>query len=228
MSAYYAVAYEDRIELAVDGAMYRDDGTITALPEKFWISDRLPIVCVGAGQVDLDAVAVLIDFQSDFYGSVDGVIENLASALARNGPKTAATMSIVIACWSETQGPQLYWFTTYEAAAELFEGCEPFRIYNAGAEFGGGPQPSAETLAAHGLPRPGVALAECAVDLFEAMRETRMCHLAHPDKPMLYAVGGHVDLVTVRAESVTSKRLRTWPEDRVGHKISPASVPAFA
>jgi hypothetical protein len=225
MSAYYAMAYNDRIEIAVDGAIYEDDGTIIDLRKKFWKSDRFPLAFVGRGSsVSIDGVGHLLDVQCSFCDDVDEVLERLAAALERNARDGATPIDGLLAGWSKTYGPLLHWFTTFDG----FEGFEPFRLYNVGAEWAGGPTPDAETLASFGFPWPGRTLAECAVDLFEAMRRTEMEHLAHPGRPMLYGVGGHVDLITVTAAGCVTERLHTWPQDRVGHKITPASAMAFA
>lgn len=76
-------------------------------------------------------------------------------------------------------------------------------------------------LAAYGFPERFATetVAEYGADLFEAFRRTPMEHLAHPAQPLLYAVGGHVDLTTVRASGCTVERLRTWESDVVGRKI---------
>lgn len=36
-----------------------------------------------------------------------------------------------------------------------------------------------------------------------------------------YGVGGHVELVTASAAGLSSRLLKTWPEDRVGRRIRP-------
>ncbi|MBB6013465.1 hypothetical protein HNR59_002854 [Aquamicrobium lusatiense] len=113
--------------------------------------------------------------------------------------------------------PQLHWFTTCG-----FEGYDPLVLYDVGKEWAGAPGPSPEMMAEYGLPERMATetLAEASAGLFEAFRRTKMVYLAHPEQPVLYAVGGHVDLTTVRAEGVSVERLRNWP-DVVGEKNRP-------
>ena len=47
-----------------------------------------------------------------------------------------------------------------------------------------------------------------------------MSHAAHPDKPKLFGIGGHVDHTVVTMNGATTMRLHTWP-DKVGEKIQP-------
>src|SRR5690606_38680796 len=122
--------------------------------------------------------------------SVDETIIWFQDALARRLDATgAAKIDCLIGCISETLGPKLYYFTTF---GEM-EGIAPMTLYDAGREHAGGPTPSAETLAEYDLPGRFAteSFEECAADLFEAMRRTPMVHLAHPDRPMVFGVGGH-------------------------------------
>lgn len=218
MSAYYAVAYRDRIEIATDGATYSDDGTVTALSRKAWHSDRLPIAFAGRGNsVMTHGVGIMLDVLTPF-GSVDWVLDTFSRSLSRNERLREIPIDGVIGSISDAGTPQLHWFTTYDG----FEGYDPLVLYDVGNEWAGAPTPHPATLADYGFPERMATstLAESAADLFEAFRETRMQHLAHPDKPWVYGVGGHVDLTVVRAGGVSTERLRTWP-DTIGEKIRP-------
>lgn len=218
MSAYYAVAYPDRVEIATDGALYRDDGTIYDLALKCWHSDRLPLAFAGRGNATMvDGIGLMLDVLTPF-GSVDMVLEVFGKSLSRNERLREIPIDGVIGSISDAGTPQLHWFTTYDG----FEGFEPLRLYDVGKEWAGAPSPSPDVLAEYGFPERMATetLAEAGADLFEAFRRTKMVHLAHPEQPKLYAVGGHVDLTTVRAEGVSVERLRTWP-DVAGEKIEP-------
>ncbi len=222
MSAYYAVAYPDRIEIATDGATYTDDGTIEALSQKVWRSDKLPIAFAGRGNSGMvRAVGAALDVLTPF-GSVDWLLEKFSESLSRNEHLREVPIDGVIGSISDDGKPQLHWFTTYDG----FEGYAPLRLYDVGNEWAGGPTPHPATLADYGFPERMATstLAESAADLFEAFRATRMQHLVHPDKPWIYGVGGHVDLTTVRPEGVSMERLRTWPKDQVGQKIEPLAA----
>lgn len=219
MSAYYAVAYADRIELLTDGAIYTDDGVVVETREKVWRSERLPLAFAGRGNnSSIQLMGLALDAVSIAGKSIEEILEWLSGTLETKRRQGAPAFDGIIASVSKTNGPQLHWFTTYGE----FEGFEPFKLYDVGAEWGGGPTPTDETLAAWGFPEKmsNSTLAESGPDLFEAMRQTKMAHLAAPGQPMLHAVGGHVDLTTVTAKGSTTKRLRTWP-DKIGEKIKP-------
>jgi len=153
--------------------------------------------------------------------TVGEALEKFADHLVNRPRLREFAIDGVIASVSDDRAPQLHWFTTYNG----FDGFEPFVLYDVGGEWAGGPTPSADTLAKWGFPQRVAteSLAECGADLFEAFRATKMAHLAHPDKPMLFAVGGHCDLTVVDAAGARSCRLRTWPQDVAGRKIEPGA-----
>lgn len=219
MSAYYAVAYPDRVEIATDGAIYDDNGTVIDLRYKAWHSETLPITWAGRGNtIMVDGIGIMLSALAGL-GSVDAVLDAFSRALLRNERLREIPIDGVIGSISDAGVPQLHWFTT----SELFEGYDPLVLYDVGPEWAGGPHPHPSTLADYGFPdrMANSTLGESAGDLFEALRATRMQHLAHPDQPWIYGVGGHVDLTTVRADGVTTERLRTWP-DVIGEPIDPA------
>lgn len=219
MSAFYAVAYGDRIELLTDGAIYADDGTIIETREKVWRSDRLPMALACRGNSLAVAAVEMILTASTVGRTVDEALEKFADHLENRPRLRDVAIDGIIASVSDSGEPQLNWFTTYGG----FDGFEPFVLYDVGGEWAGGPTPSAETLAKWGFPERAAieSLAECGADLFGAFRATKMAHLAHPDRPLLYAVGGHVDLTVVDATGARTSRLRTWPQDVPGRKIEP-------
>ena len=63
-------------------------------------------------------------------------------------------------------------------------------------------------------------LSDYGVPFFEVLRSREMSHAAHPDKPKLFGIGGHVDHTVVTMNGATTMRLHTWP-DKVGEKIQP-------
>ena len=205
MSAYYAVAYADRVELVTDGAIYADDGTVMDIREKVWRSARLPMAFAGRGD---DAAIKFITLALQTYaaaGTVDECLARFAKSIDRCRIDGAIPVDGLIASVSDDGVPQLHWFTTFGD----FEGFEPFTLYNVSPEFAGGPQPSEETLAAWGFPErmADSTLAESGADLFEAMRQTQMPHLGHPDRPLVYGVGCHVDLTVVDGDGARTRQL---------------------
>jgi hypothetical protein len=218
LSAFYALAHDDRIEMLTDGAVYEDDGTLTAIRRKVWYSETIPMAITGRGNakaVELLAMACLL---TDVYGSVDGVIENVQTLLDKMADKAAATESepamieMLVAAISETRGPMLLYASN--ANAYGLDWLEPFKLYDVGREWGGGApiDPAGLDLSA--------GLRSCGVELFERMRRVSDINPARPDLPAIHGIGGHVDLTTITASGVFVERLRTW-SDVVGEKIDP-------
>jgi hypothetical protein len=61
---------------------------------------------------------------------------------------------------------------------------------------------------------------------FGLLRQHPMEQLAHPDKPLVYGVGGHVDHTVITAEGAITERIHEWPEDCIGSKIEPLGCTA--
>ncbi|WP_139788976.1 hypothetical protein [Manganibacter manganicus] len=212
------MAHDDKIELLTDGAVYEDDGTLTAIRRKVWYSDKIPMAITGRGAakaVELVAYAFLL---TDMIGSVDNTIDGITKALDKLADKAAATESepamieMLVATISETRGPMLLYASN--ANAYGLDWLEPFKLYDVGREWGGGApiDPAGLDLSA--------GLRSCGVELFERMRRVSDINPARPDLPAIHGIGGHVDLTTVTASGITVERLRTWP-DIIGEKIDP-------
>lgn len=217
MSAFYAVLHDDKIELLTDGAVYEDDGVLTAIRRKVWYSDKIPMAITGRGAskaVEFTAMAFLL---TDVFGSVDKVIEGIPALLDKMAEKTAAAtrprmIEMVIATISETRGPVLLYAANTNAYG--LDWLEPFKLYDVGREWGGGTPADISGIDASD------GLHGCGAELFERMRRIPGPSAERPDLPDIYGIGGHVDLTTVRTSGVTVERLRTWP-DVIGEKIDP-------
>lgn len=215
MSAFAAIAYEDRVELISDGAVVDKGGNLAASYRKVYANNRVPLAFTARGNTG--AIIGLWSFISmwTLSGSFDETVVSFQKFLTEGlGVLGKFPMDGVIVGISETGGPRILYFTT---SSEV-EGYEPFVLTDAGPYASGGPTPDESALELYGL-RERVnqeTLAEFGADLMEAVRLTRMNY----NGEKLFGVGAHVDLATIRAEGVTIERLRTWP-DKVGKKINP-------
>lgn len=225
MSAFYAVVRDDKIEMLTDGAVYEDDGTLTAIKRKVWYSDKIPMAITGRGAskaVELMAFAFLL---TDVVGSVDNTIDGITKALEKLAEKAAATdvqpavIEMLVAAISETRGPMLLYASN--ANAYGFDWLEPYKLYDVGAEWGGGAIPDVSGLDGSD------GLRNCGAELFSRMRRIPGPNPAKPDLPEVYGIGGHVDLTTITANGVTVERLVEWP-DVIGRKIEPELVACAA
>ncbi|MBZ9816936.1 hypothetical protein [Mesorhizobium sp. CA7] len=218
MSAFFAAAYTDRIEILTDGATYRDDGTLTDIGSKIFASDETPLAVTGRGETLTVAVfcAAVLAFSC---GGFDACLVRLSAFLAkRQSIGVPGNCEILIAGISETNGPQLWFFATHNGYPRF----EPYMLHNVGPEFGGGNPLTEEEVA--GLPSAESGLAELAVPLFEAMRSKPGFNPAAPHMPAIFGIGGHIDRTVVTADGATTTRLHTWP-DAVGEKIDPMAAP---
>ncbi|WP_242221210.1 hypothetical protein [Shinella zoogloeoides] len=215
MSAFYALAYSDRIELLTDGAIYSDDGTLVDIRMKVHLSEDVPLVITGRGSsavVDLFAAGMIA---LSGCGNVDHALQEIDAMLQRRADQGAPEEAEwLLASISETRGPMLL----YAATADLYGyGLEPWRLHDVGKEWGGGPAVDCGDIDA------SCGLRDCGAELFERMRQVSAPNPAKPDLPPIHGIGGHVDLTTVLADGCTVERLHTWP-DTVGEKIDPRMV----
>ncbi|MCZ8546267.1 hypothetical protein OOJ09_18925 [Mesorhizobium qingshengii] len=216
MSAFYSVAFHDRIEILTDGVFYHPDGTLLAIMEKVWRHPNLPVAIVGRGSFELQAYAETVLAWE--IPSVDDLLVRATALMLRMQEfERSDQFEALIAGISETGGPLMLYFSTAKAYAEL----EPWTPYFVGPAFGGGPVPAADDLVGLDLM---AGLAACGVQLFEAMRKVPGPNPTKPGLPEVYGIGGHVDLTVVDASGARTTRLHAWPEDVVGYKIAPASV----
>lgn len=212
MSAFYALALEDRVELLTDGAIYADDGTLLDIRRKVWTSDRLPLAITGRGHSGMvEAMATDMLFAASI-GSFDEAVERIDGVLRRRAEKGApADFEVVLVGISESRGPVIYYAASCDAhGADL----EPCRLHDVGGEIGGGNVVDASDLdASDGLLNIGV-------ELFERMRAVPGPNPTRPDLPDLYGIGGHIDWTVVAANGAETVRIWEWP-DVIGEPIDP-------
>lgn len=210
MSAFYAVAYRDRVELLTDGAVYAEDGTLTDIKRKVWTSPVTSIAVAGRGNTRVvEALASAIICVAG-CGSFDATIkaaQDLLDGCQKGFPDDA---EMIICGISESAGPSIFYFATCDA----YGGVEPWTIFDAGRELGGGPMPELDGLDASD------GLAGCAVPLLESMRRQKGANPTRPDLPPLHGIGGHIDYTVVSANGCAVERIHEWP-DVIGWKIDP-------
>lgn len=229
MSAFYAVAYSDRIEILTDGISYKEDGTIAAIRNKIWTSDKLPLAFAGRGpSASIDIIGLALGTISRVVQSFDETIilfkeriENLAATA-----DTSVHIDGVVTGISETLGPVIYYFHTYP---HPMDGCEPWTFYDVGTEMLGAPRPTPQESKASGIPMYWACdgLKEFGGEYFDLLRTQSAWKSDEAYEDQYWAVGGHVDHTIVRAEGISTERILEWP-DKVGEKVDPEnSDPLF-
>jgi hypothetical protein len=211
MSAFYAAAYHDRVELLTDGAVYTDDGILTDIRRKVWTSPVTPLAVTGRGNTRIvEALASAIMCISG-CGSFDATIvatQNLLDRRRENGVPDDVEM--LICGISETAGPKILYFATCDAYGEI----EPWTILDMDHELAGGPTPDVTGLDG------SAGLRECGTELMDRMRHIPGPNPMKPDLPDQYGIGGHIDHTVVAADGCTTERIHEWL-DVIGEKIDP-------
>lgn len=221
MSAFYAINYGDRIELLTDGAVYMEDGTLIATREKVVRLASIPAAITARGALEpMDAVGFYLEMVGAVTGSFDDAMIYLDRFIAKVNEQGAPAFEMVVCGISEQAGPVMAYFCTAQAHPQF----EPYKLYQIfDAELcAGAALDSPAEMAAAGITADSVrhGLAAKGADIMELMRRRAGPNPIKPDLPPLYGIGGHCDLTVIRADGVTTTRLRTWP-DRIGEKIDP-------
>ena len=223
MSAFIAVAYENRVELLTDGAICDEMGILTDVRCKVWHSDKVPIAVTGRGSsVAVETVCMAIVAAAELLGGFDPAMSWLIDALAeRQGIGGENPIEIVITGIAESRGPVVLYFNTAEG--QLFEGAPvaPWVLVDMEG-WVAAPVPSEiDTALVEGLAFVvGGSLA------MEAMRKTLVAHAFVAGSSKQYVVGGCIDHTVIEADGVDVTRVHIWP-DVIGEPIDPCR-PALA
>lgn len=224
MSAFYAVAYEDRVELLTDGAVYSNDGTVEMMDEKVWRSKTLPAAFTGRGNhLAVKILGTTLSMLSARAQTFDALFLEFKEVVEKQkGRDNAPAMDGLLVGVSETLGPVMYYFHTWPNADEM-NGMEPWTLYDAGKEILHASTPDQRALRDSGLPMffSLDGLLEHGVAFFNVLRAHKMQHWAAPGRPEVYAIGGHLDWTVVAANGAETMRIWEWP-DVIGEPIDPA------
>jgi hypothetical protein len=217
--------YPGSVQLLTDGAAYDEDHVLTAIVSKVWSSRKLPIAITGRGKRRLvEFLATTIVADADSAPSIDHLLEIVVPKLLEDVRRCDPDdFDIAIAAWSEADGPRLYYVDaggemrgegpawtlqprSFAWCASMLSGSEMVDV-----TYKNGRPPKIGRL----LSLDPDYLKDYGADMMELIRS----------KPTngYFSVGGHCQLTTVTAAGVETVTLRTWPEDRVGMKISPTA-----
>lgn len=243
MSGFIALARENMIEVAIDGALYDSAGRLILVKEKAVPMPEVPAVIFGRGSntiigmithmtAIISAAAQLPEKTFAFDGLCTWVQHHIAPAIRENaeaigGIPDAAHGEIGLAGFSPTMGPMLAVMRTFpvtiDHGAGEVEELAPWVLYRIPEPIWiGGPDVRPE-LTAVGLTfdrlrRDG--LRPHAVSIMTAMRYKADINPLTPDEPPRFGIGGHVQLVTVTPEGADSEILHSW-DDPLGEIINP-------
>lgn len=216
MSAFLAFTYPDKVEVVADGATCLPSGHLIAKTDKIKASPHRPLAVVGRGRhVELEQLAdYIIGLTAEH--SVDETIGILAAALDQGVfVEGQYPYEVAICCWSETEGPKKYIFTSLPRPESPIGPIEAFRLYWWDAPLGGGAHVELEDL-------PGVTqddfaetIRDVAVPVFEAMRRRSRDEAwkGNNVNPEAYWVGGHLDFAVIDKDGVRIERIHEWPDE---------------
>ncbi|MFB9984343.1 hypothetical protein ACFSQQ_16445 [Mesorhizobium kowhaii] len=222
MSAIYSLAFQDRIVILSDGAVYDADGVVCELASKVWVAGHAPFAVTGNGNWDLQQChAEAIVHLASVDTAIDYLEIQLSIAKRRRLDATALAngAGILVAGYSQTKGFR----QVYAPFHNLDPRFEPLELVEV-EEFSATPMISDAGAAAFerilaDLESMGAEFfSDRGADLFEVLRQERTSQPGAAGYQHL--VGGHVDLTMVYMEGVATKRLRQWP-DTIGQKIRP-------
>jgi hypothetical protein len=219
MSAFIAVAYEDRVELLTDGAIIDDEtGALIDVKRKVWHSDIVPIAVTGRGSGfgGVATVCLAIVSVAELLGGFDPAMSWLSKALAdRRDLGSLNAMEIVITGIAESRGPVVLYFNTEEGQTLDGETLEPWVLRDMDGS------------AAAPIPKDidpalmeGLAFVVAGSMAMESMRKTLASDVFVPGSSEQYIVGGCIDHTVVSAEGVEVARVHIWP-DLIGEPIDP-------
>lgn len=234
MSAFVAVRKTDRVELMMDAAGVRADGTIGAIASKLVVLPNLRCAIGGRGPMLIETQSITTP--ANIYGAIASSfcttfdefvlafdeVRNQAEPFCRAAFHERWDHDLVIGGWSQSRDrPETYYFATQalnpdQAAGVLHEG-QPIMC--------SGTMPEWSEVVAAGWSNPeseddfrphvdGLAI-------LNAMRgQAEPMWFTEPQGPLVFKVGGFAELVTIGREGASRSILHRWP-DRVGEQLKP-------
>ncbi|MET3926647.1 hypothetical protein [Devosia sp. 2618] len=195
---------------------------LIAAVDKIAVVPTMPVAMTARGDMR-EAGVIFRDFTVAFLAanSVDAGLVKLARSLPRHATlSTCRPYEIVMACFSESRGPEVWYFSTVDRNMPSIPARTLARYDGIGAA---GSCLNASQVAAlgvtagsftHGALEPGLAL-------MEAWRSNRGTTLDGTQAG--FCIGAHVDHAIVSAAGATVERVHRWP-DKVGQLINPEVV----
>lgn len=236
MSAIIAVKYDacelsryaGSVRMLTDAAVCGPDHVLTGLISKVWSSRKLPLAVSGRGRAKVvELVATSIVRAADVAPSVDDMLEIIIPEFLESlKQREVARFSLVICAWSESRGPEVY--SVHPDSSGAAYSVAPYTLMRQSEVW------AAAEVKYHEMG----SFVRCAVghpdflerhgaDLMTLVRnKPGTVDSENPSRIVVgtdggYCVGGFCELTTVTADGVKTVRLRDWPEDKIGQKISP-------
>lgn len=200
MSCYFAIRFDDRIELMTDGAVIDTEGRFVRDKNKAEPALFAPVAVTGVGEeADIEAMKEVVLTAAFFLNSVDEMIEVLGEELPKFEP-TIGESAIVIACISETRGPLILTYKNTES-----------QLVNRGDSHAFGPGLDTDEMLATGVDFSfPEGLRTDGVRLLKAMRAKRCAPFG--GLPEGHYVGGHIDWTVLDRNGARVERVHDWDD----------------
>lgn len=225
MTAINAVRLRDCLHVFGDGAYYNDDGTLGTVMCKAVAIPSYPAVVVGRGH-SLSTLLLAREFQRQCR-TFDDLVENIEEVYPDVLVNFAHVMGhgalnqVFVGGWSDRLGRM----EMIEIEnGDWLDQSGAFKVKRLPEQFS---LPGANNWE-QGFARPPRTCEEAAADIenfaltiLELQREQKR---VTPDRPDAVYVGGLAELVTVTRDSVVSKVLHRWTEDKIGQPIRPSPI----
>jgi hypothetical protein len=224
MTAINSVVLHDCVHLVSDGAATDPTGKLAHLIHKVTPIAHLN-VAIGvrgtrtAASMIIDAIAAgassYDELQSRIADILRSSIEPTRKVLEPQFGPHALACDVVVGGWSQTRGLHAYVIATSDAnAAHGLRAWTPVEI--AGTLFMPGDEPLTANFARLQLEFSDAK----AIELVTRQRAMVAPSVNDPHVPGPHAVGGFVQLTTVRRDSIETRILHRWP-DVIGQGIQP-------
>ncbi|WP_173088950.1 hypothetical protein [Devosia sp. 1635] len=213
MSAFFAVAYHNRVEIVSDGATTDGEARLVRAETKIQWSPLMPMAAVATGHsyacgmLLIHSMKSTVTFQDNQDSANDYLIETLPE-LADTLFASHGSFSLAIATMQAGTRPRL--LHIHRGSAHGPRQATWTSIAASGPGF------SSEHITAIGGIRNG--LVSAGVALLDMQRKWTAKPLDGAAEG--FYIGGHVDHAVINAEGVTINRVHEWP-DIVGQLISP-------
>jgi hypothetical protein len=212
MSFYMAHASAGWVQLATDAASYLTDGTIVAFTRKVHVVDGHSVAIAARGDTALtprwvDKVDALVK-----RAGFDVAMAMLGDSLPHLREECAGLDVELCIAGVGAAGPAIYSFRMRE---ETGVAIEPFRLYRSDTTVLCGEDASA-------WHQPIIDSRRFDLFVVEVANMARRKQASGAADGQRHAsVGGHLDITTIDARSVTIDTVHQWPEDRVDEIIDP-------
>jgi hypothetical protein len=232
MSLFYSVMMDDRVSMLTDGATFSPKGLLIDVASKVVTNQSPPYALTGRGNSAwIEVICKGVRIGSEACKTFEDVIVLFDSVLKQLRKKmdpwpNEAHFELLLAGWGKSGPMQLFVSSFPPQLPEGGPDQQPFTLYHAGWEIGGGPQVSHEELLATGVTMDEIlAAGRDVLETFgaafvELARNKKGATMSHPHLPEIHGVGGFVELTTVRADGVETKILKEW-DDEIGSPIDP-------